>query len=274
MWLEKLIPLVTRIRSFGDEAGLFNTTGNWNTFVGYDTGALNTEGGGNTSLGWRAGHDTTTGNSNTFVGYGSGTTNITGSNNLSLGYNADVSLTGLNYATAIGSGAVVSTSNTVQLGRADGSDTVFVPGSLRVNSLGLAGSTQVCRNASNQISTCSSSLRYKTNINRFGYGLSLINRLKPITFDWKDGGTHDLGLGAEDVAAVEPMLVTYNANGQVEGVKYDRVSVVLINAVKEQQAQIESLQITNAQQQRQIEMLLTIVCSLKPNAGGCKQEEK
>ncbi len=53
---------------------------------------------------------------------------------------------------------------------------------------------------------------------------------------------HDLGLGAEDVAAVEPLLVTYNKDGQVEGVKYDRVGVVLLNAVKEQQTQIESQQ--------------------------------
>jgi ribosomal protein S6 len=36
------------------------------------------------------------------------------------------------------------------------------------------------------------------------------------------------------------LLVIYNAKGQVEGVKYDRVGVVLINAVKEQQGQIEN----------------------------------
>jgi type III secretory pathway lipoprotein EscJ len=43
------------------------------------------------------------------------------------------------------------------------------------------------------------------------------------------------------VAAIEPLLVTRNASGQVEGVKYDRVAVVLLNAVKEQQAQIARL---------------------------------
>jgi len=48
----------------------------------------------------------------------------------------------------------------------------------------------------------------------------------------------DLGLGAEEVAAVEPLLVTYNSKGEVEGVKYDRIAVVLLNAVKEQQEQI------------------------------------
>jgi hypothetical protein len=35
-------------------------------------------------------------------------------------------------------------------------------------------------------------------------------------------GPHDLGFGTEDVALIEPLLVTYNAKGEVEGVKYDR----------------------------------------------------
>jgi len=37
---------------------------------------------------------------------------------------------------------------------------------------------------------------------------------------------------------VAPELVFYR-DGSVEGVKYDRIGVVLINAVMEQQAQIE-----------------------------------
>jgi hypothetical protein len=147
------------------------------------------------------------------------------------------------FATAIGSGAVASLSNSIYLGRAGGQDAVRIPGavlidgSLVVNTLGGAGSQTVCLNAVNRLSPCSSSLRYKTNIARFASGLDIINRLQPITFDWKDGGKHDLGLGAEDVAAVEPLLLTYNQNGQVEGVKYDRIGEVLINAVKEQQTQ-------------------------------------
>ncbi|MEQ1605900.1 MAG: tail fiber domain-containing protein [Pyrinomonadaceae bacterium] len=128
-------------------------------------------------------------------------------------------------------------------------DKLHVDGIIRVSTLGAGGATSLCRNGSQQISTCSSSLRYKNNINRFGLGLDLINRLKPITFDWKGGGMHDLGLGAEDVAAIEPLLVTYNTKGEVEGVKYDRIGVVLVNAVKEQQRQI-------ATQNGQIEALL------------------
>lgn len=112
---------------------------------------------------------------------------------------------------------------------------------LNILSLPGGGSITLCINGI-VVSTCSSSLGYKTNVGSFGSGLGLIRQLKPITFDWKNGGMHDLGLGAEDVAKVEPLLVTYNKDGQVEGVKYDRIAVVLVNAVKEQQAQIEKQQ--------------------------------
>jgi hypothetical protein len=136
-------------------------------------------------------------------------------------------------------------------------------GFVHLNILGSAGGTQLCRNASNQISTCSSSIRYKTNIQAFTSGLSLLNRLRPITFDWKDGGAHDLGFGAEDIAAVEPLLVTRNEKGEVEGVKYDRITAVLVNAVKEQQEQIRQLQLQlkqeRQQQQQQIDSLKRLV---------------
>ena len=135
-----------------------------------------------------------------------------------------------------------------------GANAAVLDGTVQVNQLGSTGSTAVCRNASNQLSFCSSSLKYKTNISRFGYGLDLVQRLSPITFDWKQGGMHDLGLGAEDVAKIEPLLVSYNDKGQVEGVKYDRIGVVLVNAVKEQQSQIESQQKQIKTQQAEIDM--------------------
>ncbi len=128
--------------------------------------------------------------------------------------------------------------------------TIFATGSLGMGLFSGGGNQAVCWSSSSQfLGGCSSSLRYKKNIGSFLYGLDLIKRLKPITFDWKDGGMHDLGLGAEDVEKIEPLLVTYNKDGQVEGVKYDRIGVVLVNAVKEQQAQIE-------EQKKQIAVLM------------------
>jgi len=65
-----------------------------------------------------------------------------------------------------------------------------------------------------------------------------------------------VGLGAEDVEKIDSLLVTYNKQGQVEGVKYDRINVVLINAIREQQAQIDSL--------------MKIVCLDHPELDFCK----
>ena len=129
----------------------------------------------------------------------------------------------------------------------------LIVGSLTVSSLGTGGFTTLCRNASNQIATCSSSLRYKTNLAPYRNGLDIINRLRPISFDWKQGGMKDVGFGAEDVAKIEPLLTTRNEKNEVEGVKYDRLSVVFVNAIKEQQAQIELLNQQIKQQQRQID---------------------
>ena len=143
-------------------------------------------------------------------------------------------------------------------------------GFLRVNSLGGGGTTALCRNGTNQISSCSSSIRYKSNIARLPTGFGLISRLRPVTFDWKQNGEHDLGLVAEEVAKVEPLLVTRNDKGEIEGVKYDRLGVVLINVVKEQQAQIEAQKKEINAQHQEIAALRKLVCLDHPEAEMCK----
>ena len=115
-----------------------------------------------------------------------------------------------------------------------------------------------------------SSIRYKENINNFPHGLDLIRRLRPVSFNWKEGGMADMGLIAEEVAKEEPLLASYDEKGEVEGVKYDRVGVVLINAVKEQQAQIEKQQKLIESQQQQIDSLKKLVCATNPAAAICK----
>jgi hypothetical protein len=112
-------------------------------------------------------------------------------------------------------------------------------GRVAINSVGTGGSTNLCLNSSNQISSCSSSVRYKNNIHPFIPGLNLIKRLRPVSFKWKSDGSLDFGLVAEEIAELEPLLVSRNRDGAIEGVKYDRVGVVLVNAVQEQQQQID-----------------------------------
>jgi hypothetical protein len=87
----------------------------------------------------------------------------------------------------------------------------------------------------------------------------------------------DVGFGAEDVAQINPLFVTYNEKGEVEGVKYDRLSAAFVNAFKEQQAQIETQQrqidqqrAALKQQQVEINLLKKLICSDRPKVDVCK----
>jgi len=142
-----------------------------------------------------------------------------------------------------------------------------------LSSLGTGGATALCRNAVNVISTCSSSLRYKTNVASYDSGLDLVNRLHPISFDWKDSQIHDIGFGAEEVESVEPLLTFRNDKGEIEGVKYNQLSAVFVNAFKEQQAQIQHEQQQIDQQQSDIDVLRKLVCLDHPIEVVCKRND-
>jgi hypothetical protein len=122
-----------------------------------------------------------------------------------------------------------------------------------------------------------SSLKWKTNVQPFRSGLDIIQRLRPISFNWKQDGLADIGLGAEDVAKVAPSLTFTDDKGEVTGVKYERLSMLLINAIKEQQAQIqqqreliERQQALAERQQRQLNALKKLACRSHRGAGVCK----
>src|SRR5205807_10279948 len=145
-----------------------------------------------------------------------------------------------------------------------------------------SGGTQI--GSTQTLNTVAVSLRYKSNVQTFLGGLDIINRLRPISFKWKQDGAKDIGLGAEEVEKVEPLLTFRNANGEIEGVKYNQLSAVFINAIKEQQAEIERQQeqlkrqeqqarqerAAFAAQQRELDALKKLVCRSHRRAGVCK----
>ena len=92
------------------------------------------------------------------------------------------------------------------------------------------------------------------------------------------GGAVDLGLIAEDVAKVEPLLTSMNSRGEIEGVKYDRIGVALINAVQEQQKQIVELstqvatqKAENRELRAQFAELKRLLCVSNAQAEVCKE---
>ena len=265
-----------------------STAGTDNIFAGVEAGQSNTTGVGNAFFGTFAGQANTTGGANTLIGFRSnvGSGNLT--NATAIGHRAIVSannslvlgsINGLNGATqtvnvGIGTASPTERLHVVGTGRYTGA--LFVEGNLNAqfnlnvaSSLSVSqnanvtgnltvgafssGATSVCRTAGGILANCSSSARYKTNVVRFSSGLDMINRLRPVSFNWKQDDMLDLGLVAEDVAEIEPLLVTHNDKGEIEGVKYDRIGVVLVNAVKEQQEEISGLRSVVSGQQNQIE---------------------
>jgi len=71
--------------------------------------------------------------------------------------------------------------------------TTWVGGDLKIRKLGAGGSTDVCRNGLDILSTCSSSGRYKEAISPLLLGLEIVRQLKPVSFNWKDREGRDLG---------------------------------------------------------------------------------
>jgi hypothetical protein len=56
------------------------------------------------------------------------------------------------------------------------------------------------------------------------------------------GQTH-VGVIAEELGEILPEVVLFEEDGQASGVQYGRLSAVLIEAMQEQQAQIEALRV-------------------------------
>lgn len=253
---------------FGKDSGLVNTNGSGNAFFGFQTGKANISGFHNSFFGYSAGGNNNTGSNNTFLGWFSGTNNTNESNNTLLGNSTNIS-PGVNNSTAIGVGAVASVSNQIVLGTV--SESVRIPGLMG------GGANHLCFDVNNVLLVCSSSIRYKANFAPYLQGLNVIKQLHPVSFDWKSGGKRDVGFVAEEVEKIDPFLITYNASGQVEGVKYDRLSTVFVNSFKEQQLQIEQqqkkirdLQNNLTELKNQVELLKQIVCSTNPQAEICK----
>lgn len=85
----------------------------------------------------------------------------------------------------------------------------------------------------------SSDARLKTNI-QSAAGLSVVEKLRGVTFDWKKDGAPSAGVIAQEVETVMPSAVRTDAAG-MKTVEYDQLIAQLIEAIKQQQAQIDSL---------------------------------
>jgi len=80
----------------------------------------------------------------------------------------------------------------------------------------------------------------KTNIQPLESALETVNKLQGVSYDWKSDGSHDLGFIAQEVNKVVPQIVYGKGDGDL-GLDYSKLTSILVEAVKEQQAQINDL---------------------------------
>lgn len=109
----------------------------------------------------------------------------------------------------------------------------------------------------------SSSRLLKTEIRPVEDPLGLVLQLHGVRFNWRETGEPSLGFIAEEVNEVVPELVTLDDRRQPAGVNYGLVSVLLVESVKAQQAQIDRLQTECVSLEAEIRAELALVKALR-----------
>ena len=89
--------------------------------------------------------------------------------------------------------------------------------------------------------TETSSREMKTNIEPIENILPSVLQMRGVKFDWKEGTKDNYGFIAEEVDKLFPHLVTHDEEGKAHGVQYTKMTAVLLEAIKEQQIQIDEL---------------------------------
>jgi hypothetical protein len=264
----------------GRDALLANVTGNENTAVGRSALGSNT-GGGNTAVGFLAlGNNTA--DANAALGWSALASNIDGTTNTAVGGNALVTNVSGNFNTAMGNAALFSNTGSanVALGYGAGADATNGDNNIYIGSQirGLAGESNACRIGSIWEQTCAadscfimgvdqtnklgtsaaggvgiplsalgdtrSSRRFKDDIQPMNNSSDAILALRPVTFRYKDDTKRlpRFGLIAEEVAGVDPDLVTLDKEGKPERVRYEAVNAMLLNEFLKEHRKVQELE--------------------------------
>lgn len=240
-----------------------NTTGSSNTAVGVDALDLNTTASGNTAVGFEALFGTSTGGNNTAVGVNA-LASTSGSGNVALGYLAGRNITNGSNNIDIGNNPPGDESSTIRIGNTAVHTAAFLAG---VNGATSSSGVPVYVNASGQLGTITSSLRFKDDVEDMGETTDGLMKLRPVTFRYKagvDDGSHLLqyGLVAEEVAKVYPNLVQYDDKGQPFTVRYHMINAMLLNEVQKQHGTIEEQKAQLQEQDARIRKLEALVSRL------------
>jgi hypothetical protein len=244
----------------GASAGRFVTTGVQNTFIGGLAGDATVDSSDNTAVGYQA-LSADSGGTSTAVG-SAALLVATGYDNTALGFAAGIEISTGNNNTALGHDAL-------RTGSPGG------PITTQSNRVGLGDENITSFNCAVSL-TAASDQRDKTDFVDLDLGLDFVKALEPVTYYWdkrsKYGdkyaddydlnaqtpdGTHkedwmDVGFTAQSVQALEEaagykvadkknLTVSVNADGKQLGLRYEKFVPILVKAIQDQDAIIQSL---------------------------------
>lgn len=268
----------------------FGATGIGNVFIGVDAGRNNTGGNYNIFLGPISGNSNS-GNNNTFLGYGTGYNSTTGSNNVFIGYTAGWYETGSNLLYIDNSATetpliygnfstdrLTINGNTGIRSNPVSYSSLYVEPGAQWYGMVVAGGSQYFAGvfygdvwAQGTYETSDISL--KKNIAVIDSPLKKIMSLRGVTFDWANGASayprgldnrHQIGLIAQEVEKVFPELVREDHTG-LKAVSYNKLTPVLLEAIKEQQKTIENLEAELRSLDEKIKRLEAIINGMTGN---------
>ncbi len=88
-----------------------------------------------------------------------------------------------------------------------------------------------------------SSARLKENITQIDNPIEILSNIKGVTFDWKENKKKDIGFIAEEVGKHLPHIVSWEeSSSDAQGLDYNKLVPILVEAIKSQQYQIDSLE--------------------------------
>ena len=225
-----------------------NSTGFNNTAIGYNTLLSNTTAGDNTAIGTTALFSNTIGEFNIAIGSQALRDNMTGDSNTAIGDSAGFNITGSgNVCIGAGVNGVAGESNITRIRNVYGS---------------VATERAVYVTSDNRIGTMASSRRYKEQITPMEKASEAIHSLSPVSFRFKKevdpARSLCFGLIAEEVAEVNPNLVTLDCEGKPETVRYEAINAMLLNEFLKEHARVQKQGNTIAELKNEVANLRAI----------------
>jgi hypothetical protein len=120
---------------------------------------------------------------------------------------------------------------------------LHVVGNARITAVGTASASNSALYITNTgvLSTNASDVNKKHNVRNLPYGLSTINNLNPVAFEWNETDETDIGFIAQDIESIIPESVITNWDSELI-FRQEKIIPVLVKAIQEQQALIKALE--------------------------------